>query len=79
MYADPTKPDYAVGGTLSYADLFIFEMVSIYFPRDRNFKQLASRFPRIFRIHANVEKDKLVSSYIKSRDQQSLHIPSERI
>ena len=79
MYMDPAKPDYSVGGTLSYADLFIFETVANYFPRDRNFKQFATRFPKIFRIHSNVEKDKLVASYIKSRDQKSIHIPSEII
>ena len=78
MYCETSKEDYCVGGSLTYADLFVYEMVANYFPRDKNFKQFAERFPRIYRIHASVEKDKLVSSYIKNRDQ-SLHIQSERI
>jgi glutathione S-transferase len=70
------ESQYCVGGSLSYADLFVYEMVATYFPRDKNYKSFFERFPRIYRVHANVEKDKLVSSYIKNRASVG-HIQSE--
>ena len=77
MYSDPAKMDYCVGGSLTYADLFVFEMVTNYFPKDKHHKQLFERFPRIFRIQANVEKDKLIASYIKTYETEPHHIPCE--
>jgi len=53
---------FCVGDSLTYADLFVYEMATNYFPEDISFTE---RFPHIYKVKSKVEEEPNVSSYIK--------------
>jgi len=55
---------YSVGDNLTYADLFIYEMVQKYFPKEMEFIQ---RFPKLYKVKATVELDKRLNSYFEKQ------------
>ena len=69
-----SKGDYCIGNDLTYADLFVYEMVTNYFPKDKNYNNLYDRFPKIFNIRTKVEKHEKISNYLKTNPQYSKHI-----
>ena len=61
---------FAVGDTLSYADLFIYELLTHYFPYDAD--NMESRFPHIYAIRNNVGS---LPNIIKFSKENSNHPP----
>ena len=61
-----------VGDKLTYADLFIYEMVRHYCPSDDTFVE---KYPRLFRIKANVEKNERLSDYMAKKQAGEQDFP----
>ena len=60
---DPENGCYSVRDQLSYADLYIYELVKNYLPKTDPF---ISRFPRIHRIRAAVDKNEAIIDFFKA-------------
>jgi len=70
-YSEESENTFAVGKSLTFADLFIFELASNYFPEhDVLFKQ---KFPNIYKIKANTEKNPRIADYLNS-DKYTPHV-----
>ena len=59
---------FAVGKKLTYADLFIYELVSKYFPEDND--ELPKLLPNLYNIKQNVEKLPKIMNHIKTNKSQ---------
>lgn len=54
---------WCIGDKFTYADLFVYELASRYFPSDDMFIE---KYPHIYKIKNTVEESSLASEYIKS-------------
>ena len=63
LYSD-SKTGWCVGDSLTYADLFVYEMAEYYFPKDE--ARFTERFPNIYKVHNNVKNEARLSAYFKS-------------
>ena len=59
---------HCVGGALTYADLFVYEMVSKYFPCDSD--TLPSKYPNLYKVKAHIESLPAISKFRKENKHQ---------
>ena len=64
MYSE--SDGFCVGKALTYADLFVYEMASHYFPTESSFYD---RFPNILKVKNRVDENPKVIDYLKSNEQ----------
>jgi glutathione S-transferase len=72
MYSPESNKDnndknksFCVGNKLTYADLFVFEMIKHYFPSDED-AEFRLRFPRIYKVYEAVEAMPKITNFIKT-------------
>jgi hypothetical protein len=61
---------------LTYADLFVYEMVANYLPRDESFRE---RFPLIQSVKNEVERDERVATFLKTLEAKPDYLDINRL
>jgi glutathione S-transferase len=64
-YSEDDQNLFCVGKKLTYADLFVYELATNYFPSDKFFTQ---KYPNIYRVKENVENMSSISNYLNSKE-----------
>ena len=67
--------NWCTGDNLTYADLFVYEMVAHYFPSEESYIE---KYPRLYKIKKNVEENSKVSNYIRKQSGQKSKVHEQR-
>jgi glutathione S-transferase len=66
-----------VGASLTYADLFVYEMVSKYFPQDCD--ELPQRFPNLYKVRETVEQIQQIQNFNKTNRNQTPRLSKDAV